>query len=270
MYLTQESLQEENERLDAIIAKVEANLEYAPTESKLRISQHAGKPRFYVKKRGESSKGTYLSADQISIAQKIAQKDYDCKILKQAKEERQLLADYMQSRTAKDNSEFSLEKLYSTLHPSRQKLITPWVLSDDDYARQWESVPYEKKAISNQNPSLQTAKGELVRSKSEAIIANALFARGVPYQYEKPIDLPGIGVFHPDFFVLNKRTRKEYIWEHLGLMDNAAYASQASKKLALYARNGWIVGQNLVITLETAQQPIDSCLVESLIRKVLE
>lgn len=45
-------------------------------------------------------------------------------------------------------------------------------------------------------------KGERMRSKSEVLIANALYKRGIPYKYECPVLLPSGIMKYPDFTVL--------------------------------------------------------------------
>ena len=45
-----------------------------------------------------------------------------------------------------------------------------------------------------------TDKGDLVASKSEQLIANMLYARGIHYEYEQPVQV-GNDVFKPDFTV---------------------------------------------------------------------
>ncbi|MEE3440399.1 MAG: hypothetical protein VZR07_10670, partial [Ruminococcus sp.] len=51
----------------------------------------------------------------------------------------------------------------------------------------------------------ETQRGEIVRSKSEVIIADALYYANIPYHYEKPIKV-GDRVIYPDFTVLNVKT----------------------------------------------------------------
>ena len=98
-------------------------------------------------------------------------------------------------------------------------------------------------------------RGDYVGSKSEAIIADRLFANDIPYHYEvaftpegeadtsRPVfdmygrlmGYEGLGTdpydrdtLHPDFYVLNKRTRKTYYWEHLGRLTTPEKASRTS------------------------------------------
>ncbi len=74
---------------------------------------------------------------------------------------------------------------------------------------------------------------------------------------------------HPDFMCLKLKNRKEFFWEHFGMMDNPEYAEQAVQKLNLYALNGFFPGKNLIITSETGHQPISTKVVEKTIKEFL-
>ena len=80
-------------------------------------------------------------------------------------------------------------------------------------------------------PEIYSERGERVRSKSEKIIADKLYRNGIPYKYEKPLVLKGLGKIHPDFEILNKRTRKEYFLEHLGKMDDIGYVKKNMRRI---------------------------------------
>ena len=47
----------------------------------------------------------------------------------------------------------------------------------------------------------RTARGELVRSKSEVIVADALFEKGIDYTYEKDLNFGSDGIKSPDFTI---------------------------------------------------------------------
>ena len=109
-----------------------------------------------------------------------------------------------------------------------------------------------------------TAKGHRVRSKSEVIIANLLYAKSIEYEYEKPLTSNGL-TRRPDFTVYDKRTGRTYYWEHLGMMDNVQYRHDWTSKL-LWLRDQGILpiqeggGPNgiLITTTETTADGIDS------------
>ena len=77
-------------------------------------------------------------------------------------------------------------------------------------------------------------------------------------------------VVFPDFTVLNTRTRKTFYWEHFGMIDDPEYLEKALKKVELYGKNDIIVGENLLITYETRNQPLLSSNVEVIIQNHLK
>lgn len=84
----------------------------------------------------------------------------------------------------------------------------------------------------------RTIRGELVRSKSEVIIANLLDSMGVPYSYEQPfVGLDG-SVRYPDFTVEDAESGRRLLVEHLGMLDRPDYKSRWEKKLLWYRKMG--------------------------------
>ena len=136
-------------------------------------------------------------------------------------------------------------------------LVKPLFDDDDNFIANWKAEEYAPMGF-NDNTEFYSNDGVRVRSKSELIIANLLEQYGVPYKYEKPIVLEGLGQVRPDFVCLNLRTRKEFIWEHFGMMDNAAYANKNISKLNSYQQNGYYVGKNMIATFESSVTTINS------------
>lgn len=106
-------------------------------------------------------------------------------------------------------------------------------------------VPYAEHLVH------RTRRGELVRSKSEVIIANLLHDAGIDYMYERPFtgEITG-GLARPDFTIIDPGG-DEILWEHLGMLDRDDYLRSWETKRDWYARNGFTVGQNLFISSET-------------------
>lgn len=84
----------------------------------------------------------------------------------------------------------------------------------------------------------RTTRGELVRSKSEVIIANLLDSMGVPYSYEQPFVGQDGSVRYPDFTVEDAESGRRLLVEHLGLLDRPDYKSRWEKKLLWYRKMG--------------------------------
>jgi len=74
-----------------------------------------------------------------------------------------------------------------------------------------------------------------VRSKSEALIANALHASGLDFSYEKPLFAPDGTMYLPDFTVTFQGN--EYYWEHWGLLEKEHYAAHTDEKKRWYDKH---------------------------------
>ncbi len=78
-----------------------------------------------------------------------------------------------------------------------------------------------------------------------------------------------MGTVYPDFTILHQRLRKEIYWEHLGMMDDAAYAENTFRRLAAYLQSGYFPGDRLMVSWETSLQPLNIRLIQSMIRQML-
>ena len=240
----------------------------------VRIVKNHGKLQFYKRKSKSDLQGTYMPRSQNPVAYKLIQSDYDNKALTAIREEISFLKNFLLQYKIKNSSH-----LFETLPDTRQQIVTPLTLSESQYAEEWLSITYPKKEISSDIPQLFTDNGEQVRSKAEVIIANALKAAGIPYRYEFPVKMNlNAGVpsqaadfrtYHPDFYCLNLRTRKEFIWEHFGMMDDSEYSARTAEKLILFQKNGYFPGKNLIITMETSKTKISSRELKQIIQEYL-
>ena len=235
---------------------------------KLRVT-HRGKYVEYYHITSDTNRyGKYLSKKYHNIASQLAQKEYNSQIITLLEEEIVTLKTYLTTNIKLDN-------YYKKLCPARQKLITPLTLTDEQYAAQWKTTPYKGLPFAPDATVFTTLRKERVRSKSEVLIANALTQNNIPYRYEYPLTLKkpqhkDTTILHPDFLCLNLRTRQEFIWEHFGLIDSPEYAQNATSKLNLYAQNQFLPGHNLIITMETATEPLTPTIIEEMIKNYLK
>lgn len=267
--------------LQNLIKIKEHALKNAPAGS-VRIVQRRNKVlQFYRKTEAGDYQGSYMPREEDALARRLVQKDYDQRALEKAKQEFHLIQQFQTSL-----KKHSTDTAFAALDKNRQTLVTPATLTDSQYAEFWQNQPYRKNKRHEENQQLTTDRGELVRSKSEVIIANALSASKVPYRYEFPLVIERQGEgggknsasfvnddfceFHPDFYCLNVRTRQEYAWEHFGMMDDAEYAARTAEKLALYAASGYFPGKNLIITMESKSAPISSLEINRVINEYLK
>lgn len=110
----------------------------------------------------------------------------------------------------------------------------------------------------------KTERGELVRSKSEWIIADKLHASGIDYIYEHPVLLDGVERF-PDFTIVDDDTGTIWYWEHNGMLSNEEYRKRWERKLNAYRQHGILPfseggGENgtLLITQEKEGSGLDA------------
>jgi hypothetical protein len=90
--------------------------------------------------------------------------------------------------------------------------------------------------------------GDMLRSKSELVIANHLFDVGIQYQYERPLEgTVAPGKLRPDFS-FQTDAGEIIIWEHLGMLSLDDYRRGWEWKKAWYENNGFTLGTNLFIT----------------------
>ncbi|KJK23497.1 hypothetical protein UB46_15655 [Burkholderiaceae bacterium 16] len=107
-----------------------------------------------------------------------------------------------------------------------------------------------KQALTNRRGWYEAGKihealgGDMLRSKSEVIIANLLHGASVPFRYEQPLFARDGTLRLPDFTIT--WAGKTYYWEHLGRLEFSDYAEEWKQKRAWYER--WFPGQ--LITTE--------------------
>ena len=237
---------------EQVLIEKEKSLKVAP-EGKIRFIKRGKSIQYYHKHDHSCPEGTYLKRSQAPLASALAQKDYDCKLIRELKAEIKVL-----DRILNEYRPERIDNIYSSLHESRKPLVRPARLPDEEFVRRWINVEYEKKAFEENSPEYYTAKGERVRSKSEILIADALSRHNIPYRYEYPIQISGIGTVHPDFFCLNARKRQAYVWEHNGMMSDPEYAENAINRIEKYAQAGYYPGDNLILSFESSSHPLSS------------
>jgi hypothetical protein len=122
----------------------------------------------------------------------------------------------------------------------------------------------------------RTARGEMVRSKSEVIIANALTANGVDYAYERPLTIEGVTKY-PDFTIEDMESGRTLYWEHCGMLHVPSYRRRWEEKLYWYRAQGILPHQEgsdengtLIISRDEANGSIDSVKIAMLIEHVLK
>ena len=259
-----EILKSQLDEINDLIAKSNKNLsklQNVPNRS-IMVSHCNGCDQYYWYNKVEDTK-EYIKKSQKGELRKTLQRDYEIAINKKLNALKRKLSKFLKTYDIDE-----IEKVYTNLPEARKILVTPIVETKEELVKKWESVEYEPMEISD-NIEFVSSKGVKVRSKSELIISNMLEKNGVCYRYEYPIILKGLGTVRPDFLCLNKRTGKEYVWEHFGMMDNIAYANKNIAKIQTYGQNGFLAGKNMIMTFESSMTPLSSATIKQMIEEYL-
>lgn len=260
--------QEVEERLNALYSirqKLEKRLKTYP-EGKIHIVKSKTRIQYYLRTDSKERSGVYLSEKEENKIKIFLQKKYDQDAIKQVNLEINLLEKFLK----KSNSNVEqLRKIYSDYPQEIKKFISPIDLSDEDYVKEWLSIPYTHKPILEEIPVYLTENGERVRSKSELNIANMLYKMKVPYKYECPLLLSSGKTIHPDFTLLDIHNRREIYWEHRGMMDDRNYLKHTVQRIKDYRKEGIYIGDNLIITEETSMLPLGTDEIKSVIKQVM-
>ncbi len=140
-----------------------------------------------------------------------------------------------------------------------------WQASDDD----WIKKDYPKNPWQPEHLIHVAVTGEIVRSKSEALIIGALYSGAIPYRYEAALELPGSITVYPDFTIRRPRDHRIMYWEHFGMLKKPDYLKHARSKLKLYSENGIVLWNNLILSFDQENGGIDLQVISDLIRGFL-
>lgn len=217
----------------------------------------------YYFKTGDNPR-VYARVADIPRVKVILQRDYDIKVHKALVKSINTLELFI----AKHDAE-AIENVYSYLCEGRKRLVTPIIQPDEEFVKSWfESMPSAGNPYYDER-LYETDAGEMVRSKSEKIIADMLHKNGIPYQYEPKLKFKNGYYVYPDFAVLNVKKRRTIYWEHLGMISDGEYASKALQKISDYEKNEYYLGENLILSMESETMPLNSRLIERTMEKYL-
>lgn len=211
----------------------------------------------------------YISGENISLAKELAKKHYYI-VLKNIIQKRLKAL----NKLVKDYPAKEIEAIYDDLCDERKVLVEPIETTIKEKVKKWQEEVYEKNTSFPENLRYETEQGDIVRSKSEVIIANILYQhrKDILYKYEKPLEVIENGrkkTIYPDFTIMNVHTGKVVYWEHAGLMDDAFYASEFVKKINTYIANGLLPGKDVVFSFEAKENTLDIRAVKKMVSSML-
>ena len=244
-------LSEQEKQINELIKKIDIRLKNDTTniENISYSKRKKGYQYYFVKSNNHRE---YIAKKNLDVVRRIFQRQYYLEARKALLRERSLLEHFL-----KHYNYPAVKAVYEKLSDARKTMITPVYLPDEEYITEWR-----KRFAGNinshpiENPYL-TDNGELVRSKSEKILADLFKRLGIPYYYEPKLETDNGKKLYPDFALLCIKTRKTIYWEHFGLTNDGKYASKSLKKLDIYEKNGLYVGKDILFSVESTDIPLD-------------
>ncbi len=250
------------EQVRSEILQIRKELESLP-DGELYIAKSGDVTRLYQALSDKESgiRRRYLNRKERPLAGQLAQKRYLEAKLRDLLEEERGIQSYL--RHAERPSGSRRLKLWERSEVFRSLLSSSYQPLSEELS-EWASAPYASSVGHPEALKVKAPHG-MVRSKSEAMIAWELFENRVPYRYECDLNTP-FGVLHPDFTVRHPQNGTLFIWEHFGLMDDPQYVNNSFAKVQTYLKLGYLPSEDLILTYENAESPLDMNYIKMLVR----
>lgn len=232
----------------------------------------------------------YIPKSKHQLAEQLALKKYLILKLDDLRRKKRAIEHYIKPFIKDKKTSISIDKSLlksnSLENPSPHKRNTPLTYNTADYflinnpefkkllknyfaplsseLQLWQNEKFIQNQKHPEKLIHKTISGNLVRSKSEAMIDMLLYKNHIPFRYECELQL-GTNIFYPDFTIRHPKTGVFYYWEHFGLMDDQSYYKNVYSKLYTYNTFGIISNINLITTFETQEHPLCSKELENII-----
>lgn len=235
-------------------------------KSELMRSSNNGRPavfEVYYTGDGKRVRKT-ITADrnrQLEIARKYVL-EYELKELRLRKKKLESLIFDWEKRDEFSTQRFLIKNFYWFSMGEIEKIC--YSDPEDD---EWANAYFEQSDYLAEQKTIVTSRGLKVRSKSEALIAEALYRNKIAFRYEQKLYTNGVELI-PDFTV-RRRDGKIYYWEHEGLTNSRQYLEKQRWKETVYARAGIVPWDNLIVTYDSESGYIDLKIVEAEIQSRL-
>ena len=245
-----------SKKMTELKASLDEQLKSLPEGSIITKRRKYGTGYYWI---NNKTKPKYLSKKDSVLIEQLIQKAYIKEVIKSSETELNGL-----NRMLDCYPKITAEDIYEQLSDDRKRLVKPIITPIEQYVQEWQSRPYTPKPIAEGTPIFETLRGERVRSKSEQIIADRLYANGIPYKYECPLIVNG-KLIHPDFTILRRSDRKEVYHEHLGKTDDEKYQNDNVPRINDYILGGYMLGDKLFLSFESSTNPLDARVIDKLI-----
>lgn len=205
---------------------------------------------------------TYIPKKNRQLAVALAEKKYLSQKLKELIHEKQAIDFYLRHHSSETAEQHFAD------HPEYHQLLSSLFQTQSKELSSWIKSPFKTNPKNPEHCIHKSISGNVVRSKSEALIDMALYVKGIPFRYECALQL-GETTVYPDFTIRHPKTGELFYWEHFGRMDNPKYAQGCMSKLQSYTAHGILPGINLITTYESKDKPLTSETIDRVITEYL-
>ncbi|MCQ2411634.1 MAG: hypothetical protein MJ057_01640 [Sphaerochaetaceae bacterium] len=228
----------------------------------LRVRCGKRAPQFY-RVHSDGTPEKYIAKSDTQTLKRLAQNTYEKRLVSTARKEIAILDEGIRILSKCPD----INDVYEQLPEAIKPYVYPNAV-EDQFAQQWQNRRYSTNSMPI-DCELVTSRGEHVRSKIELLIGENLIKAGIPYHYEPAFKTKDGEVIYPDFYILKKSTGQIIIWEHLGKMDDDKYRKRNLWKIEQYAKSGFVIGKNLIVTFESKETTISTNMIQTIIREIL-
>ena len=142
------------------------------------------------------------------------------------------------------------------LRPEIAVKVSPVYIDNEGNIGLWQNYNPKRNPYKREKCIFETKCGDLLRSKSEARIADYLYDHGFVFLCDRALWLPKSRKYvYPDFIILRSSDGCLIIVEHCGMMSDPGYFNDFITKKRMYHQNGYNEGINLIFTFEDEQTP---------------
>ena len=246
-----------SEKYGFLINKLADEISRAPSGSLYCKKEQSYFKWYHLTENGK--KRTYIPKREEAFAASLASKMLKQKQLDDLKKEKYSIDQYLRHH----NFGFSKEEYFlNNANDKLRRLVSLSHQNFDNKYDEWQNENFQTNSYKPELKRIRTLRGDLVRAKSEAIIADYLFQQHIPYRYECALNIDG-HIIYPDFIVIHPITGDYFIIEHFGLMDDREYFSKYIEKMHIYAKSGYYPDFNLICFYETEYSPLNSAIVSN-------
>lgn len=211
----------------------------------------------------------YIKCSNIQLAKQIALRDYYDKVYRCLLKERSAIKALIRM-----SGEERINDYYRNMINGRKQLVKPLIGTAQYRIELWKNETYEQNNLYPESLSYETERGEMVRSKSEKMIADYLYSMKdfIDYKYERPLVLFVNGkkeTIYPDFSIISLKTGEKFILEHVSRLDLPKYHDKFVWKHNAYIENGLVQKGMILYSFESEGIPFSLKTVKKMVREMI-